>query len=208
MKSNSSSTSSMKLSSEITRQINRVWQSRQTACPGKSYPSYSQTKGDLILPVKFRQLRALAIFAWFCPDEALKFEILVQLSLRKKGKHLDWKHGDLEKEISLDLMIHSKEICLSLIEEELFFSKSALFGTILKEDLASALREIRIRPFDQRPPRRLVRRKGYRDKGSRRAPDRWTDPYDLSLDLQQLENEKKKLLQQLLYYVLLDKLRK
>lgn len=159
----------------------------------------------MILPRRFRELRALAIFAWYCSDEFLKYEILLQLSAESKTPSF-FGNKNFENQLLLRLLSQSKEVMLSSLLLIADFSTRELFGTILYDDLLRALGSIK---FSKKSTyvRRIIRRKGYRDKGSWRSPDRWIERFDLSFNELQFSREQRKLVFELSFQLLLSKLR-
>lgn len=76
--------------------------------------------------------------------------------------------------------------------EEGRISTRVLFGTVLNEDLVGGLRSLEILEDQQGPVVRPIRRKGYKDKGTWKSPDRWTEHFDFSFNQEQFELEKKR----------------
>ena len=182
----------------------RTSDSYQTACLGKLHPlNYSEYK--VVLPRKFREMRALAIFAWYCTDEFLKYEILLQLSVERKVP-TSFENKNFENQLSLSLLSQSKEIMLSTLLLMSDFSTRELFGSILYDDLLSGLRNLKIQKKNSFV-RRKIRRKGYRDKGSWRKPDRWIERFDYSFSELQEIQEKRKLVFELSLHLLIFKLK-
>lgn len=172
---------------EVKRRCEKQWVSCQKIRPDKLHPP--STNWHLVLPRRFRERRALAIFAWYAP-EWLSFELL--LSLAGLPEDLDFEHGGLSRSIELRLLCESREIMEAYLEN--LISSRHLFGTILQEDLRNALINLQIVEETRRSPRRSNRRKGYRDKGYRRPPHRWQPSHDISLtELQVLREIKRDL---------------
>lgn len=174
--------------------------SYQNACPRNLHPPRNNFR--IILPRKFRELRALAIACWYFPDW-LKFEIILQLSVDNIFS-LDWKNKGLELSLELSLLSSSEQLMLSYLN--CYINRRELFGTILQEDLQRALSEIKIIPEKNGPVVRPIRRKGYKDKGTWRPPHRWLPTDGFLLRKEQEEKEKKKLLFTLLLTILRHKL--
>lgn len=191
------------MENEISKAVQRQIETRQNACRCKLHPPLGNW--HLVFPRNFRERRALLIAAWFLPDW-LKFEILVSLE-GKKVENLDFKSKGLENSIQLESFSQNQISTLLLLEKEVFFSKRVLFGTILAEDLRSALSFLKIVEEFPRKPKIPVRRKGYNDKGTWSRPDRQRRFGNDFILLKEQENiEKKRLLIKLFSKILLLKL--
>ena len=191
---------------QLERRIKSVLRqsdSRQTACLGKLHPlNYSEYK--VIFPRKFRELRALGIFAWYCSDEFLKYEIILHLSVETKFP-TNFENKNLENQLLLKLFSSSKETMLRTLLEYCDFSTRELFGSVLYDDLLRALGNLKILRKSSYV-RRVVRRKGYRDKGCWRSSDRWLERFDSSFNEKQEQLEKRKLVSYLLFLLISHKL--
>lgn len=190
------------LDREISRKVRHQWESHQKPRPGNLHPLNEDSEVRIILPRKFRELRALAISCWYFPEE-LKYEILLELG--KETSSNSKRNFRLSQEIEIAVLSNSLEHCLSYLCSGII-STRVLFGTILQEDLLNALKNLRIIRVRKNEPRRIVRRKGYRDKGFRRPPHRWLPSEDFSLIEHQNRKEKLQTLETLLTHIFLRKL--
>lgn len=187
---------------EIESIVSKRWRSYQNARLGKLHPSPGSFR--VILPKKFRELRALLIASWYLPDW-LKFEIL--LSFQERGIFsLDVSTKGLSRSLELGLLQDSKESMLLFLEKG-WITKRVLFGTILQEDLSNAFSSLRIQLQKDKIPKRKVRRKGYQDKGTWRPPDRWIERFDSTFNEYWTKREKVKLFYELFLSILRYKLR-
>lgn len=178
------------LRDEVKRIVLQRFDSRQNACLDRLHPS-SDFDFDVILPRKFREIRALEIACWFIPDDLLKWKIISELDEIKV--YTDFSNKGLLNSVQIELFRDSENTMIKCLEQEVFFTKRQLFGTILQEDLRNALNSLRIKRKNFKV-RRKVRRKGYQDKGTWRSSDRWLERFDYSFVLEQQEYEKKLLL--------------
>lgn len=155
--------------------------------PYKSHPSYFNNI-RIIYPKKFRELRALAIASWYFP-ESLSWKIV--LDLTDLGiLSLDFDNKGLDHSIEFSILLTSKEIMLKYLKETETFSARELFGTILRDDLSRALKSLKFKRKSNKVIK-TIRRKGYKDHGSRRPEDRWLESYDFSFtEYQNLKEEK------------------
>lgn len=173
---------------EIRKNSIRRWESYQNSPLGKLHPPSLNSTWKLLLPKRFRELRALAIASWFLP-EWLSWEIRIQLY--DFIYSLDFQTGGLEQSSALRLLVRDQRIMISYLKN--FINLRELFGQILKGDLDSALRTLSLKE-EGGPVRRKIRRKGYRDKGTWRPPHLWRESSDFSFNLEQSNLEKKRLL--------------
>jgi len=151
---------------------------------GKNLPSIEQSLGgrdpvlispsfelDLRLPgnLKDKELISLAIFSWFIEDFSIKSYLQVVLSERRCS--------NFENNIIFKLILSSKESATIQLEE--LYSERDFFGNTLPR-----LKELRkFLKFKLRFPgksKRLVQRRGYKDKGSHRPFDCWLEKSDFS----------------------------
>jgi hypothetical protein len=163
------------------------WDLYQNARPCKLHPPKANFR--IKFPRNFRQLRALAIASWYLPDW-LKYEVILHLSTDFIYS-LDIKAKGFQLSLELGCLSYSEEVMLSWIEEGRL-STRVLFGTVLQEDLVDALRSLEIFEEQQGPVVRPIRRKGYKDKGTWKSPDRWTEHFDFSFNQEQFDLEKKR----------------
>lgn len=167
----------------------------------KLHPSKISNGIKVRLPRKFREQRALSILIWFLPDDFLKWELLLALKDRHNLEKIEF---NWVQEIELRCLLDSKEHCLSYLEKTI--NPREIFGTILKEDLENALRILKFSQESEKTPKRIIRRKGYRDKGSVRPSHRWLPNSDFSLDSQQNNLDFQKKILKLLTLLYLRKL--
>jgi hypothetical protein len=131
----------------------------------------------------------LAIACWYLPDW-IKYEIILHLSTDFIYS-LDEKAKGFQLSLELSILSSSEELMLSWIEEG-YLNTRILFGTVLQEDLLNALRSLVIIEERQGPVTRVIRRKGYKDKGTWRLPDRWIERFDYTFNNEQQLLEKKR----------------
>lgn len=171
---------------QIRITVEQQWTSCQNSCLDKLHPSDFDENLRIVLPRKFRELRALSIAVWYLP-ETLKWNILMRL--QEVYPNLDFENKGLDHSVTLKLLSSSQRNMENYV---LFIiNPRELFGTILREDLQSALRNLRI--FRTKPPRilRKIRRKGYQDKGTWRPIHCWLEKFDISYTELQNERENK-----------------
>lgn len=177
----------IQLNREIERTFQKVLQSRQNPDLDKSHPG-SLLNYELKYPSKFRLIRALAIASWFLSNEELRWRLILDLGVDTK---FFWTEED--KFLQIYLILSSKENCIKFLRNNI--NPRELFGTILRDDLQSALLSIRIKKKNLHVKKK-VRRKGYQDHGSRRPGDRWLESFDFSFnEIQNLKEEKLDLLE-------------
>lgn len=194
------STYSIRLQKEIGKRVHRMMEVLQNACPDKLHPP-TDGRFSVKLPSKFRERRALAIACWYFPNEILKWEVVLQFLQEQNFSHIRY---NWVQEIELQVLIRNEEIALKYIEEK--YNPRVLFGTILQEDLLNALFSLEVHLEGNRKPRSLVRRKGYRDKGTYRPPHRWEPRFDYLLTEDQNRKERNRIILKLLHVLILVKL--
>lgn len=137
-------------------------------------------------PRNFRLLRTLSIIQWWFPEE-LHWRVLIDL----QDKTFSWLNDG--QKVVLSLLLKSKESCLFYLYWSNQFSGNELYGNILGNDLKDLFKEFKITKIKKlSPPRKAIRRRGYKDKGSRRPDHRWIPQYDFSLNEIQLRLEKER----------------
>lgn len=174
----------------------------QNPRPYKLHPG-SIAKGNFYIrvPRNFRFQRSLAICLWYCPDW-LKFELILHFQLTQRYYSLDFENKGLEHSLELLLLSSTKDNMLKYCQMEEFFSKRELFGSILRDDLDRALKELKIEEIRYRNPKPTVRRKGYKDKGSRRPDHTRIEQFDFTFtEYQNTKEEKIKLLESTFHYL-------
>jgi hypothetical protein len=137
----------------------------------------------IVLPRKFRELRALLVASWFLP---MDLGLLILGEIDPKKPMLNYNE---EQQLEIAILSYSKNICLSYLFLSEIDSRE-FFGSILRSDLESAFKSLRIYWKVPSKARRKVRRKGYRDHGSRKPADRWTESFDYSFTERQNLKEK------------------
>lgn len=149
------------------------------------YPPTLVPNSTLIvkLPRKFRELRALLFASWYFP-EVLKF--LIQGEIGTKEFFFNFT---LEQNLEIRMFSISKEISLEYLYYLSELDAREFFGTVLRDDLESALKSLRIYWKSPKKPRKKVRRKGYRDQGSRKPDDKWSEKFDFSFTERQNQKE-------------------
>jgi hypothetical protein len=115
-----------------------------------------------------------------------------------------------EQKVQLSILISSKENMEKFLFETNSCTGSEIFGNYLNNDLKDLMkllnssREIKV--FDLPSVVKPIRRRGYKDKGSRRPAHRWLAKYDFSFTEYQLQLEEEKLLTQQLIQTFLSSL--
>lgn len=155
------------------------------------------TEVKIVYPRDFRLLRILFISHWYYP-EVLFWRIhldLEEFSLSQLNK---------KQKLELRILLSSKENMEKYLYRTKRYSSSELFGNILGNDLRDLEKFLEFHKIKHSKPRRLVRRRGYKDKGSRRPSHQWKEKYDISFIEYQNELEKENLkLHKLLKRILL-----
>lgn len=187
-------------SEQVSSIVSQRWRSCQNALLCKPDPPFEEF--DLVLPKKYRELRALAVSSWFAP-EWLQWEI--RLRLENFVFSLDFNNKGLIHSLELRLLVSSKENAMLWLREN--YSSSVIFGTILFDDLQRAFSNTRCIIRGKGPVRRIQRKRGYRDKGTWRPPHRWIERDDISFRSQQMLIEKKRLYITLVTQISLHRLR-
>lgn len=101
----------------------------------------------------------LSIFSWYIPEE---FGILLRLDIHEKVKN----NTDLG---FVELLLISKGHCLNFLLDTRLWHTRDFFGNILNEkNIKKALNSVKFRFRNKKKPTKLVYRRGYKDKGSRR----------------------------------------
>lgn len=106
-----------------------------------------------------KTLLILAISSWYCEEE---IGILLRYQIREETKN----NSDL---FFLDLCLESKGEMLVFLEETGLWHTRDFFGNVLtKNNVEMAWRSVKPKFATTAKVRKLVRRRGYKDKGSRR----------------------------------------
>lgn len=107
----------------------------------------------------FTSLVILSIFSWYIPEE---FGILLRMDIQEKVKN----NEDLG---FVELLLISKAHCLNFLLDTKLWHTRDFFGNILCEkNIKKALDSVKFRFRKKKKPTKLVYRRGYKDKGSRR----------------------------------------
>lgn len=150
-------------------------------------------------PREFRLLRTLSIVQWYFPEE-LHWRVHLDL------ENFSFSWLNREQKVELSILLSSKENMKKFLFETEFCTSNEIFGNIIGNDLKDLFKVFKIsqkKIFNFGPIRVPIRRRGYKDKGSRRPSHKWIETSDFSFtDYQnQLEEERKlthDLIQQLL----------
>lgn len=133
---------------------------------------------------KDRSLRTfllLAISSWYCDEE---IGVLLRLQISEEIKN----NEDI---FFLELALISKASMLIFLQESSLWHSRDFFGNILtKRNLQRAWKSLRPVFKSNRRPRRLVRRRGYKDKGSLRETVNIYSEISLSRELKEEELRK------------------
>jgi len=144
---------------------------------------------------KLFALRGLAVLTFYLPEE---IGWLIRMELWEKERFYN-----LQDRMSLKLLTDSKEVALTYLFETKSLTSHEIFGNLLQEGL-KALQRTEFLWIERRKPKELVRRRGYKDKGSLRPYEKWLPTSDWSLTQQQNEIERRKLSHSRLYSRLKD----
>jgi hypothetical protein len=134
-------------------------------------------------PRNFRLIRCLCIVFWYFPEN-LHWRILLDL------KDFSFSHFNKKQRIEIQILLSSKENMEKYLFRTERYSGAEIFGNILGNDLQELNKELRFQRLRPGPPRRTIRRRGYKDKGSRRPDHQWLPREDFSLREKQLSLEK------------------
>lgn len=125
-------------------------------------PSDLHSEPVVFYPRDFRLLRALSISFWYFPQN---LHFLVKISLEQES--FSWLTS--KQQLELSLLLSSKEN----MEKYLFLSErftgNEIFGNILGNDLKELTCKMKVLWKYYPRPRRKIRRRGPKDKGSRRV---------------------------------------
>lgn len=134
-------------------------------------------------PRDFRLIRALVISHWYFPE---KLFWRIHLDLQ------DFSFSQLNKKqrLEINLLLSSKENMEKYLYRTERYSASEIFGNILGNDLKDLEKCLKFRRRKFGPVREPIRRRGYKDKGTRKPSHRWLPDSDFSLTEKQIELEK------------------
>lgn len=155
---------------------------------------------QVFYPKDFRLLRTLSIIQWWLPDD-LHWKVLVDLD----QLNFSWLNNKQQLEIAI--LLSSKEICLYYLWKTKRYSGSEIFGNLLGNDFQDLFRQMKVREIKPKRPKRTIRRRGYRDHGSRKPDHKWLPDSDYTwTEYQNLRERHLELLQRT-KHKLLSKLR-
>lgn len=135
------------------------------------------------IPKDFRRLRALVISQWFF-EENLHWKFYLRLWELRKFPNLNEK-----QKMEISVLLESKEICLRYLWVSERYSGREIFGNLLGNDLRDSIKILRTKEKEPRPKKK-IRHRGYRDKGSLRPIHRWLENSDWSLTKIQQQKER------------------
>lgn len=148
----------------------------------------SSDEVQIVYPKDFKSLRSLAIALWEFPD-FLHWRILLDLKEREQSQLNE------KQKLELSILLSSKEICYFYLYQTERYSGREIFGNILGNELRNSLKQLKIKKIRPKRPRRTIRHRGYRDKGSLRFDHQKLERYDFSFIEYQNKLEKKHYLQ-------------
>lgn len=135
-------------------------------------------------PRDFRQLRSLCILQWYVP-ETLHWRMFLDL------KDFSFSQLNEKQRIEIQILLSSKEDMISYLYFTERYSGSEIFGNILGNDLTDLKKSMIFKRLKYKRPKRAIRRRGYKDKGSRRPDHRWLPKEDFTFTELQIEKEKR-----------------
>jgi hypothetical protein len=143
-------------------------------------------------------MRTLSIVQWYLPED-LHWRILLDL------QEMEFSQFNFKQKVELNILLSSKENCLFYLYETQRYSSGELFGNILGNDLRE-LNQMKILRKRKKIPRKVIRRRGYKDHGTRRPSDQWLPRNDFTLTEEQNLKEKesdhyKSLIKRLLSFI-------
>lgn len=141
----------------------------------------------ILYPKSYRLLRVLAISQWYF-TEMLHWRIFLDL------KDMSLSHLNKKQRLELAILLSSKENMEKYLYRTERYSGSEIFGNILGNDLQDLLKELKFLRKTKKHPRKTIRRRGYKDKGSRRPSHRWLPRFDYSFTEYQNHRDKDKYL--------------
>lgn len=122
----------------------------------------------------------LAIFSWYAPEE---IGILLRLNLERFSTSSEFWF--------LAIMLESKGSMLNFLTETRLWSTRDFFGNILNERRLKSLKYY-LSPLceSKKRPKRVIRHRGYRDKGSLRISSDKHDLFTGSREQQKIEEQR------------------
>lgn len=118
---------------------------------------------EIIIPKDFRLLRVLSVIQWYLPEN---FHFLVYLKLKEQS--FTWLAP--KQRIELNLLLDSKESCVTYLFLTERYTGNEIFGNILNNDLKALGKRFKVKEITYPKPKDKVYRRGPKDYGSRR-PD-------------------------------------
>jgi hypothetical protein len=150
-------------------------------------PSGFQFELKVNFPRDYRSLRALAILLWYLPEER-KWEILLMM------ESMPLNFLNFKQILEIRLLLSGKEIVQKFLYFTERYSARELFGNILGNELEFVIRNLKISRKVNPRPKRKIRHRGYRDKGSLRLSHRWLPSHDYYLTEEMNKIEKRRYL--------------
>lgn len=134
-------------------------------------------------PRTWKEYRRLLMVHWYLPEDSFA---IVHLELEQ----IEFKFG-MEYSIAAHAMLNSKpEMIIYLLESEMYKNERELFGSIRAP---FEFRRYRFYVLRQKKAKRLIRRRGYKDQGSRRLPhEQHEAKFDFSFTEEQNRIEKER----------------
>lgn len=172
---------------QLEKTVNRVCQlgHRFPTCTVLDSPTRLLTSEEFSIsyPRNFRLMRTLSIVQWYLPEE-LHWRILLDL------QEENFSQFNFKQKVELNILLSSKENCEFFLFETKRYSSNEIFGNILGNDLRELNQVLKISRKRKRKPLKPIRRRGYKDHGTRRPSDRWlpTDDFTLTVEQNFLEN--------------------
>jgi len=154
--------------------------------------SVSPTRPNMTLsfrrPRTYNEYLIALIVSWYIPDEGAR--IYVQYDLAEMRS----KFGIDKVSVALTLLSSKQQMRLFLAESNLYKNERHFFGQLLSSE--EKLLALRYKWLEPRKARRLIRRKGYKDKGSLRPASTWLPKSDYTFDEKQREIELNRIIQE------------
>lgn len=157
-----------------------------------------QNKSDYKVnyPKNFRLMRSLCILLWYFPEES-KWSVWLDL------KGMSFSHFNRKQKLEIQILLMSKEIMVQYLYRTNRYTSNELFGNFLGNDAKELFKTLKA--FEVKTQvKRTVRRRGYKDHGSRKPDEKWLPDSDCSFNEYQNEKERK----QYLFNSTLSRLRK
>lgn len=138
-------------------------------------------------PKTFRLMRTLSILLWYFPSASFWF-VLSDL------KESSFPHFNRKQRLELEILLSSKENMEKYLYETQRYTSNELFGNILGNDAKDLFKTLRVGYYRNKRSRRIIRRRGYQDHGSRKPDEKWLPQFDFSLTEYQNQKERKQYL--------------